>query len=367
MLSRVAKIGTLGLGLVAVVSLVGCSGSSSGPDVTGEDLFSSDIIATAPSNGNSDEWVLWNKDTCSFEPTDDHPDTWSADLRKPNGTFTVGFGAQDTTLEVNVTMNESMSTVSSETGVDLALADYKFPSTSVPIEAARSLTLREPAVIVSNNQVDTLLDTVNAIYKDACVPVVQVVTAAEGTILFGPSNPDMGVLEGERLVEHATENGWTAENTTLFTTYFSPAGPEVAKRASECAATVEAAFPGIKKVDHDTTSTNALELQNAFTDVLTANPDAENILVCTIADLWALSDSNALKQANRQGNAAVTGVNGGTAVLDDIKAGNTAMVGTVDLGAASWGEYWIPLAEDIASGKPVPAEVYAPIKMLPEK
>lgn len=353
-----------GATVTAAVMLAACTAGpaeSSGP----VDVFGGEVISVA-SNGNSDDWVQWDFESCSFVTATDHPQEWAAELRRAEGTFRVGFGAQDTTLEVNVTMNDSMTRIAEEAGVDLAFADYKFPDTTKPLEAARSIVVREPAVVVSNNQVDTLLETVNATYGDACIPVVQVVTAAEGTILFGPSNPDMGVLEGERLVEHAQANGWTAANTTLFTTFFSPAGPEVAKRASECQATVEAAFPGIATVDHDTQSTNSLELQNAFTDVLTANPDAQNILVCTIADAWALADANALKQAGRHVNAAVTGVNGGSAVLEEIANGDTALVGTVDLGADKWGEYWIPLAADIAAGKPVPAEVYAPIKMLPE-
>lgn len=356
----------IGAAALTLVTLAACTSGpteSSGPI----DAFSEEVISTADFNGNSDEWIQWDFESCAFvAATDDHPEEWKADLRTAEEDFTIGFGAQDTTLEVNVTMNDSMTNTSKEAGVNLAFADYKFPDTTLPVEAARSLVVREPAVVVSNNQVDTLLETVNATYQDACIPVVQVVTAAEGTVLFGPSNPDMGLLEGERLVQHAEENGWTAEDTTLFTTFFSPAGPEVAKRASECQATVEAAFPGIAKVDHDTQSTNSLELQSAFTDVLTANPNAQNILVCTIADAWALADANALKQAGRHVNAAVTGVNGGSAVLEEIESGDTALVGTVDLGADKWGEYWIPLAADIAAGKPVPAEVNAPIKMLPE-
>ncbi|MGB3483490.1 MAG: substrate-binding domain-containing protein [Mycobacterium sp.] len=354
------------IGMTTAVSLAACSsgpvGSSAGP----QEAFGSDVISTAPSNGNSADWVKWDFDSCSFVEATDHPEEWNADLRKATSDFTVGFGAQDTTLEVNVTMNKSMTDATEAAGVELAFGDYKFPDTTAPMEAARSIALREPAVVVSNNQVDTLLETVNSVYSDACIPVVQVVTAAEGTVLFGPSNADMGKLEGDRLVETAQSRNWTADSITLFTTFFSPAGPEVAKRASECQATVEAAFPGVAKIEHDTTSTNAMTLQQAFTDVLTANPDTQNILVCTIADAWALADANALKQAGRHTNAAVTGVNGGSAVLNEIAAGDTALVGTVDLGAAQWGDYWVPLAADIAAGEPVPAEIYAPIKMLPE-
>lgn len=342
--------------------LAGCS-SASGDGAK----FSSTVVSTAPSVGNSADWVKWDKSSCTFvKDTGSHPKVWKAETRKPDGTFTVGFGAQDTTLEVNITMNTSMTNESKAAGVDLALANYQFPSTSAPLSAAQSIVSRNPSVVVSNNQVDTLLTTVNNVYSKACIPVVQVVTAAKGTVLFGPSNPDMGKLEGKRLVDYATKKGWTASDTTLMTTYFSPAGPEVAKRASECAAAVKKAFPGIKSVSNDTTSTTALDLQNKFQDLLTANADAKNILVCTIADAWAEADANALKLAGRTATSAVTGVNGGSAVLDAIKNGNTPLIGTVDLGAASWGKYWIPLAEDIASGKAVPSSIYAPIKMLPE-
>ncbi len=40
----------------------------------------------------------------------------------------------------------------------------------------------------------------------------------------------------------------------------------------------------------------------------------------------------------------MTGVNGGCAVLDAIIEGDTALVDSVDMGVAQWGEYWIPPA-----------------------
>jgi len=360
-LPRVVALGVL-------TSLTACSSSavtSDGGSSSGSSGASPVAIATAPANGNSDAWLLWDKASCSFKPTDTHPARYAAVMQKQTSALTVGFGAQDTVNEVNITMNRSMKDSAAKAGVDLALADYKFPSTTDPITAAKSLIVRTPAVSVSNNQLDNLLASVNSLYKAACIPVVQVVTAAPGTVLFGPSNSGMGQLEGQRLVDVAKKRGWSAPGTTLITTFYSPAGPEVAKRASVCADAVKKAFPGIKSVESSTKSTTSLDLQNNFTDVLTANPDAKNILNCTVADLWALANANALKIAGRQGTAAVTGVNGGKAVTDAIAAGNTALVGTVDLGAASWGDYWIPLAQDISAGKPVPAEVYAPIAMLP--
>lgn len=352
--------------VIASGILVAASGCASGATDDGVGGGFGEVISSVPSNGNSDEWVVWDAESCSYVAANDHPEEWAADTRAVTGDFVVGFGAQDTTNEVNISMNDSMTAAAKAAGVDLAFADYKFPSTSDPVSAARSITVREPAVVVSNNQLDDLLESVNSIYKEACVPVVQVVTAAEGTVLFGPSNAGMGELEGQRLVDFATEQGWAPEDLTLITTFFSPAGPEVALRASVCADTVLKAFPGIPVVEHDTTSTTSLELQNNFTDVLTANPDAKKILNCTVADLWATANAVALQLAGRQMDAAVTGVNGGSAVLDAISAGDTALVGTVDLGAANWGDYWIPLAQDIGSGLPVPKEVYAPIVMLPE-
>lgn len=326
-----------------------------------------EVVWSAPSSGNSDDWVVWDPGTCAYVAATDHGDVWQAEALLQTESLVVGFGAQDTVNEVNISMNESMDNAADAAGVDLASADYKFPSTSDPISAAQSIVVREPAVVISNNQLEDLLDSVNEIYVDACIPVVQVVTASSGTVLFGPSNAGMGTLQGERLIEFANSQGWTADDTTLISTFFSPAGEEVALRASVCADLVEEAFPGIPTVEHDTTSTTSLELQNNFTDILTANPDAGNILVCTVADLWALADAEALKVAGRHSNAAVTGVNGGSAVLDAIAEGDSALVGSVDLGAAQWGEYWIPLAQDIAAGLPVPAEVFAPIIMLPEE
>ena len=343
----------------------GGDAESSDDGDAGDDMAEPEVLWTVPANGNNDEWVIWDSTECAYVPVADHPDIWEPAAVSSNGELVVGWGAQDTVNEVNITMNSSMDEAAARAEVELASVDYQFPSTSEPISAAQSIVVREPSVVVSNNQLDDVLESVNEIYFEACIPVVQVVTQSPGTVLFGPSNAGMGDLQGERLVAFANAQGWTADNSMLFVTFFSPAGPEVALRASVCADVVREAFPGIAEVEHDTTSTTSLELQNAFTDLLTANPDAENIISCTVADLWALANAEALKVSDRHTNAAVTGVNGGSAVLDAIIEGDTALVGSVDLGAAQWGEYWIPLAQDIAAGIPVPTEVFAPIVMLP--
>jgi ribose transport system substrate-binding protein len=353
----------VGIAAMAGLALVtaGCSSGTS----TSSSGTSGKVISSVASSGNSSSWLKWDKSTCSYVSASTHPTTWKPETKQSDSSFTIGFGEQDNIEPVNISMNESMTSATKAAGATLALGNNQFPSTSAPLDAARTIVTRHPAVVINNNQTAALLSSVDQIFKTACVPVVQVVTASTGTVLFGPSNSGMGNLEGQRLVAVAKKHGWDPSSITLMTTLYSPAGAAVDLRAQTCAKTVKAAFPSAKEATSDTNSTTSSVLQSDFTDQLTANPNAKHILVCTVADLWATADANALKLAGKQKDAAVTGINGGTDILAAIKAGNTALVGTVDLGAAEWGKYWVPMAETIAAGEPIPAQVDAPIKMLP--
>ena len=263
-------------------------------------------------------------------------------------------------------MNSSTKDVASKAGVDLVTGNYQLPSTTAPISAAKTIALREPNVVVSNNQLANIMSSVNSVYSQKCIPVIQVVVSADNTVLFGPSNAEMGELQGATLAKFAQTKGWDPASVTVFGQLDAPLGPEIQKRVTACQDKVKSLLPGVAVENQDNIAPTTADAQKSMSDWLTAHPNAKNLLVCSIADLYAIGNANALKLANRASTAAVTGVNGQQDALDAIAAGGP-IIGTVNLNADKWGSYWLPLAEDIAAGKPVPSEVHPVVAMLPQQ
>jgi len=274
----------------------------------------------------------------------------------------LALGEQDENNQVNVEMNRSAEQAAEEVGLDFAKANYKFPSTTEPVSAARSLTLRQPDVVVSNNQLAPVMETVNKVYADRCVPVVQVVVPADGTVLFGPSDAEMGRLQGEFLAEQAKEKGWEAREITIFGQLHAPLGPDIQQRVTACQEAAAAALPGARVANQENVAPTTDEAQRKMSDWLTANPDAGHLLVCSIADLYAIGDANALRLAGRADKALVTGVNAQDNVKEAIRS-DGPIVGSVDLNARRWGDYWAALAVDIAAGEPIPSAIHPVVTM----
>jgi ABC-type sugar transport system substrate-binding protein len=71
-----------------------------------------------------------------------------------------------------------------------------------------------------------------------------------------------------------------------------------------------------------------------------------------------MGQAQALKLANRVRDAAIMGASGSGEAIGLMKAGNTSLIGTVNVGWRTIGNYLVPLAIDIFEGKPVPSEVH---------
>ena len=83
-------------------------------------------------------------------------------------------------------------------------------------------------------------------------------------------------------------------------------------------------------------------------DWLTANPMDRRVLACTEADTAAFGIANAAGSRGR--NVGVGGVGGS-------KNPGGKFVGTVDFGFKNYGSILVPLAQNLAAGRPVPAVI----------
>ena len=320
-------------------------------------------ISTVQPGSTSDTWVVWDKLTCSYKPAATHPAKWVAVLRQPLRPMRLGFGEQGEGQVLLDAFNTGMKAVTQKVGVALLIGNYALPSTTEPVTQAQAIELRGPSVVVSFNVLTAVMQAVNGIYARGCTPVIQVTAPAPNTVLFGASNGDVGKAQGDYLAAYVKQRGWAANTVTVLGLQDPGLGESIGLRITGCQQAVQAALPGVRIDNLPNVAPSTADAQTKTTDWLTAHPNEHHVLVCTIADIFAIGAANAFRGANRTDDGVVMGAGGGEDATSTIKAGG-AMVGTVDFGWGEYANYLVPLAMDIFEDKPVPTEVHQQLRVL---
>ncbi|HLN12553.1 MAG TPA: sugar ABC transporter substrate-binding protein [bacterium] len=321
------------------------------------------VISTVEPGSTSDTWVVWDKLSCSYKPASTHPVKWVAVLRQPLRPMRIGFGEQGEGQPLLDAFNNGMKAVTQKLGIPLLIGNYALPSTTEPVTQAQAIELRGPSVVISFNVLTAVMQAVNGIYARGCTPVIQVTAPAPNTVVFGASNSDVGKAEGQYLAAYVKQHNWAANTVTVLGLQDPGLGESIGLRISDCQAAVQAALPGVRVDNLPSVAPSTADAQTKTTDWLTAHPNDHHVLVCTIADIFAIGATNAFQGANRTADGVVMGAGGGSDATPVIKAGG-AFVGTVDFGWGGYANYLVPLAMDIFEDKPVPTEIHQQLHVL---
>jgi ribose transport system substrate-binding protein len=343
--NRTARI-TVTAALCALLAVAGCSSKSAKKDSGTTDAKA---IATSSPGIASTTWVKWDKKSCALVSATAPSGAWQAVLREQSG-VRIGYATQAEGVAVVDLANASMKSDTDKVKGEYVFANYAYPDAAKVLDGARSITTRKADVVASWNLLVPSMDAVLAIYKTACIPVIQISTKAAGTVLFGPDNNEVGAKEGAGLAAWAKTKGWTAATMTILGVTVPSLGDSVNLRVSGCIAAIKKEFAAAGSSSLELAASTTAEGQTKTTDWLTANPTKKQVLTCTNADTAAFGVANAAKGANRGDQLAVAGVGGSASP-------GGSFVGTVDFGFKNYGDFLVPLALDLVAGKPVPETV----------
>ena len=308
-------------------------------------------ISSASPGSTSSDWVKWDKASCSLvAATAPNAFPWRADLQPDKG-LRVGYGTQNEGIAVVDLANASMKSNVEAIGGDYLFTNFFYPDAAKLIDGTNSLVTRKANVVVSWNLLAPTFDNMMSIYKKACIPVIQVSAKATGAVLFGPDNLLVGKIEGEGLIAYAKSRKWSdtsSQQITALAVTTPSIGASINQRSSECVATIKKAFPSAKISTLILAFSTTADGQSKMADWLTANPMDRRVLACTEADTAAFGIANAAGSRGR--NVGVGGVGGS-------KNPGGKFVGTVDFGFKNYGSILVPLAQNLAAGRPVPAVI----------
>ena len=353
---------------VAVALLVAaCSGAPAGQPAASsqasggaQSIFGDTVQKLTPLR-NSDNWVVWSKTSCKYEPATTKPSgPYIANLRKPLQPMVLGHQIQSEDNAINLLKNSSVKAAADMAGFKLAAVNGRYPDQAAMVSAAENIVTQNPFGVIEDQPLATLADRLNAIYAAKCIPFVQLSLASPGAITFGPSNADVGDAEGTNLVDFVKSKGWAEADVFVVGSFIPSLGP-INDRVTGCAAVIKKAFPASGAENLQLAAGTVADTQTVMTNWLTSHPQAKHILGCTISGLQAVGMDNALKAASRHTDAGIMSTGSTAKDLADLPK-DSAIVGSIEFGNENFGLFATAMLETAYEGQPVPDFVFTPLK-----
>lgn len=240
------------------------------------------------------------------------------------------------------------------------------------IEIISATTERDPAVMNSNvdsflmQGVDLVIDfnvvpeagsLIAKRLKEQGIPMISIDSVYEDAYFFGVNNETAGRLLGDFMLEQV-QTKWNGQVDYLVLFQTDVAGPAVRLRTDMVAEVFLEKIPGFSQdqIIQLECPGDAIKAKAQMSDVLTAHPDAEHIVVASYSDDNILGILPAIDEVQRNEHCIVGSHNAGKPFTDNID--NPINVGSVAYFPEKYGEYVIQMALDILEGKDVPQEKY---------
>lgn len=319
------------------------------------------VLSANPVGSVNGQWVKWNPTTCTFDgATGPRNQRYTAYMRQVAPALSLALGTQGEGIAIQDALNLGFKQAVAQVGGSLIFANYRQSEggAATILEGARNIALQRPSAISSWAGIQTVLPAMMNVYRAVCAPVVQITFPIEGTVSYGADNATVGRIQGQFLAQYLKDKKLSTGSVTAVGIRAPSIGVDVNKRPDVCTESIKKLIPQAKisNVDLDSSQLSVAGAQTKMADWFTANPAASSgtVVICTIADIYAIGAGNAAKAAGRVGNVFASGTAGSTDAVALIRAGDPVVVGTVDFRFQDWGKVLIPLMLDALEGKIVP-------------
>jgi ribose transport system substrate-binding protein len=316
------------------------------------------VIATAPPVTVTAPWLVWNPKTCSYEKAANPPAKYVPRLRKVEGSPQIGYMYYGDFDAFGIANSKSVKAAAAKAGFKLNSYNLKFPSATEPLANAKTSVLKKDLGVMEANLDDKLIPRfLDIIQKKGCIPNIQMYLEIGTLPGFGAKWTDAGTTQGKWFAQQAKAKGWKPSETALVECTDPDNGPSVnvmfdtapkALRASGFALPSQNVFKVVCKYQ---TKPSA---ETTITDWFTGHPKSKfpHVMLNSIDDERMQGITNAVRRANRKGDVLTIATGADGLGIKQIKAGT--QMASVAYFPERYGEWLIPLMEDVLAGNPVP-------------
>ena len=269
-----------------------------------------------------------------------------------------GFAVQSAEMPFSVAVAQSVTAAAAASGVELMVLDNRF-------NAAQAVRNAEEFVA---NRVDLALEfqveeaaapRVAHIFKKADIPLVAIDVPHPNSTYFGVDNFEVGYEAASILAQYA-QRKWKGKVERVLGVGFKEAGSFVENR-------ITGAFDGIRERFKELAPDRFVEIdgrgmreasQRAMTEYLRTSRPGEHTLVAAATDSSALGVLDAVRETGQESNFAIAGQDCIPEVMEELRKGTGAIVGSVSHAPETYGPRLIQLGISILRGYTVPPYNY---------
>jgi hypothetical protein len=325
-----------------------------------------EIVAERAYFTSKGPWLLWNKEKCAFDETEDHPEIYSGVLRKVDADgLSVVYVTAESTMQVSKTINGSFDKYAELSGIDMKMFDYEFPSKTKPIQVAQQVAAMKPSVVISSLWLPGLYPQVGRTYGDACVPFLDMfdISTTFKVPGFQAGFVASGMALADGIIDVVNERGWAPSDTWMLIC----GAPQIANEPGtdlDVLTTFRAKVGDTLKLPQNQISP-ILDCEGTpdaarivTMDWLTAHPQATNVIAISWSDTVAVAMTQSLEQKGYTAeNAVSAGGQANDPALTVMSKPNSIFQVNFDKNFPTWGIIGLSMAQDVVAGRPVPSFV----------
>lgn len=270
-----------------------------------------------------------------------------------------GFAAQSGEMPFSVAVGASIAAAAVAAGVELLQLDNRFDP-DIALKNAEEFVRQRVDLVLEFQVEEHVAPHVAHIFKRAQIPLVAIDVPHPNATYFGVDNFEVGYEAGILLAQHARTR-WKGRADWVVGVGFSEAGSFVQSR-------ITGAFEGIRERLENIQPDHFVRLDGrgmrqasyvAISEFLRGQRKGQKILVATSTDSSALGVLDAVRHAGREAEFAIVGQDCIPEVLDEMRTGKSAIIGSVSHGSETYGPRLIQLGIALLRGHTVPPYNYA--------
>jgi ribose transport system substrate-binding protein len=270
-----------------------------------------------------------------------------------------GFATLSGEMPFPVAVTHSVVTAAAASGVELIVLDNRYDP-DVAIQNAEEFVAQQVDLVLEYQVEEAVAPRVAHIFKKVGIPLVAIDIPHPNATYFGVDNFESGYEAGALLAQHALVR-WKEKVDWALGVGFAEAGSFVQSRIS-------GAFDGIRKRIGYIPTDRFVQIEGrgmrepsqlAMARFLTDHHHkGERILIATATDSSALGVLDAARQHGVEADIAIASQDCIPEVLEEMRSGKSAIIGSVSHEVESYGPRLIQLGISLMRGYTVPPYNY---------
>jgi ribose transport system substrate-binding protein len=269
-----------------------------------------------------------------------------------------GFATLSGEMPYPAAVTQSVTAAAAASGVELIVLDNHYDP-DIAIQNAEEFVAKQVDLVLEYQVEEAVAPRVAHIFKKAGIPLVAIDIPHPNATYFGVDNFESGYEAGVLLAQHALIK-WKEKVDWVLGVGFAEAGSFVQSRIS-------GAFDGIRERISYIPPERFVQIEGrgmrqpsqlAMTNFLAGYRKAERILIAAATDSSALGVLDAARQHGIEANIAIASQDCIPEVLEEMRSGKSAMIGSVSHEVESYGPRLIQLGISLMRGYTVPPYNY---------